>query len=203
MGIAILVTTIAAFVGIGTFVAVRAVRIRWPSGKRVSRETALRIEVVVIDAPGATDGDKLILIDACACASTALLTAWRTWKVGGPTDVIDADQELPIIGVHFIDDELMDDLQHVLNRGEPMAAYLSDASSSFKNVPLAVIRKSLAGEMIATGQPLMHEILHALLLSVRPWHADYSMYDHTHPAWDIVQGTAVRTFQELYAPKTR
>jgi hypothetical protein len=135
------------------------------------------------------------LLDACATAVTAIFTAWHTWR---PNDAGGAEV-WPLVGVHFIDDAMMDDLQVALFSGTKVAAYLSDASSKFKRIPLAVIRKSLAGELIGTGQPLMHEMLHALLEHFVP--DAKGDRDHTHPAWDLVQGAARSTYLDLYAPK--
>lgn len=180
----------------------------WPAGPRMSRTAALGNKVVVIDAPG-TDGERLLLLDACATATTALFTAWHAWRlksaVGSEpafTNALDATvvvEAFALIGVHFIDDSLMDDVQHALFNGEKIPAYLSGAAPAFRAAPLAVIRKSLAAEMVATGQPLMHEMLHALLNQYLP--DAPGQRDHTHIAFDLVQGAACRTFLELYAPK--
>ncbi len=195
IAIGILVATIAAFIGLGIFGVVQAVRIPWPSGPRMTRTSVLGIEVVVIDAPGTADGERLLLLDACATATTAIFTAWHTWR---PKDA-SVVEVFPTIGVHFISDLAMDDLQHALFNGTKVAAYLSDASSKFKRVPIAVIRKSLVAELIGTGQPLMHEMLHALLEHFLP--EAKGDRDHTHPAWDLVQGAARKTYLDLYAPK--
>jgi hypothetical protein len=191
----ILVATIVGFIGIGFAGALQMVRIPWPSGPRMTRTSVLGTEVVVIDAPGAGDGEKLLLLDACTTATVAIFTAWRVWR---PNDQALA---FPLVGVHFIDDSVMDDIEHALFGGQKIASYLGDASSKLKRVPLAVIRKSLAGEMIGTGQPLMHEMLHALLNHFTP--DEPGNKDHTGKAWDLVQGAARATYLDLYAPKVQ
>lgn len=202
----IFVASLVVLVAIAAFVMWKSWRIPWPSGHRMSRTAALGNEVVVIDAPG-SDGQRLLLLDACVRATTAMFTAWHAWRISAavglePTfsDAVDAVEAFPLIGVHFIDDTVMDDKEHLLFHGEKIAAYLSDASSSCKQVPLAVIRKSLAAEMIATGQPLMHEMLHALLSRYLPSAA--GLRDHTHVTWELVQGAARSTYLDLYAPKS-
>lgn len=189
-----ILVAIAGFIAVGIFGFWRAVRIPWPSGARMTRTSALGCRVIVIDAPG-TDGEKLLLLDACTAASVAIFTAWRVWR---PNDV-DVARPFSEIGVHFIDDSLMDDIGHALFDRQRVRSYLSDASSKSKKIPLAVIRKSLAVEMIGTGQPLMHEMLHALLTHFLPNVAGNK--EHTHVAWDFVQGAARTTFLDLYAPK--
>jgi len=152
IAIGILVATIAAFIGLGIFGVVQAVRIPWPSGPRITRTSVLGVEVVVIDAPGTADGERLLLLDACATATTAIFTAWHTWRPKDASIV----EVFPTIGVHFI-------------------------------------------TAIGTGQPLMHEMLHALLEHFLP--EAKGDRDHTHPAWDLVQGAARKTYLDLYAPK--
>lgn len=207
--ILVLVGALVGFVAIAIFAAWKAVRIPWPSGPRMSRPAGLGIEVVIIDAPGDTN-ERLLVRDACALAVTSIMTAWRAWRLSVTyrdepefSEVFSApvaEEVFPLIGVHFIDDALMDDIQHALFQGEKTFAYLSDASSSFRRVPLAVIRKSLAAEVIVTGQPLMHEVLHALLNHYLPGEA--GQRDHTHVAFELVQGAAKQTYLDLFAPKS-
>lgn len=195
--IAIVVATALTFIGIGVVGVVQMFRVPWPSGARMTRDSALGTELTVIDAPG-SDGERLMLLDACAMATTAIFTAWHVYR---PNDAEGATV-FPSIGVHFIEDALMDDIQAALFPGKNVASYLSDASTKFKRIPLAVIRKSLADEMIATGQPLMHELVHALLHYFVP-DADVGNGDHTHEAWSLVQDAARTTFLDLYAPKVQ
>lgn len=170
-------------------------RLSWPKGDQMTRTSVLGVDVIVIDAPG-TDGEKLLLLDACQTATTAIFSSWRSWRPGD----VGAETVFPKIGVHFADDELVDQIGAAMF-GQRIAAYLTDVSSAFERVPMAIIRKSLAQEMINTGQPLMHELLHALLNLFLPTAPGNK--DHTAPAWDFVQGAAVTTFQDLYAPATR
>jgi hypothetical protein len=196
---------VISFAAIALFTTWKALRISWPDGPRMTRTGALGVEVVVIDAPG-SDGQKLLLLDACAMATTSLITAWRTWRVYAREpefiDALDAAEVFPLIGVHFVDDALMADIQHTFWNGTEISAYLTEASSSFRSVPLVVIRKSRATEMLATGQPFIHETLHALLNRYLP--DARGVRDHTHIAWDLVQGAACRTYLDLYAtPKNK
>lgn len=195
--IGILATTILTFIGIGVVGVWQMTRIPWPSGPRMMRDSALGTLVTVIDAPG-SDGEKLMLLDACAMATTAIFTGWHVYR---PNDAA-AASVFPQIGVHFIEDALMDDIQAALFPGQRVASYLSDVSTKFTRIPLAVIRKSLAKEMIATGQPLMHELVHALLTYFAPDDVEENK-NHTHPAWDLVQGSARATYLDLYAPKVQ
>jgi hypothetical protein len=186
----ILALALATFVGIGVWALWRAVRIPWPSGKRITRKTSMGNEIVVIDA-----SDEALIV-ACANATAAVFTAWSAYL----PNAISGAKVFPVIGVHFIDDAMMDDVQATLLGGQRVAAYLSDASSSFKKIPLAVIRKSYAREVIDTGQPLMHEILHALMNDMYSPHVP-GMRDHTHPTWEPVQSIAFRTYKDLWGPK--
>lgn len=192
--VAILVASVVGLIGLAAFAIVQAFRIPWPSGPRMTRHSALGTEVSVIDAPG-SDGEKLMLLDACTLATTSIFTAWRVYR---PNDMA-ASAAFTKIGVHFIDDTMMDDIQAALFPGQRVASYLSNASSRFNEIPLAVVRKSLVSEVIATGQPVMHELLHALLAHFVPDEA--GNHDHTHEAWTIVQGSARTVYVDLYAPK--
>jgi hypothetical protein len=149
----------------------------------------------VIDAPG-TNGGQAMLIEACAIATVVVFTAWRHWR---PDDVA-AERVYPIITVHFVDDELMDDLEKTIFHGEKRSAYLSDASSAVQHVPLVVMRKSCARDLIATGQPLIHEVIHALMNYFQP-EAQGDM-GHANAAWSIVQDAAVASFKVRFAPET-
>jgi len=183
----IVVAVVAFFICAHAF-AFKVVRIQWPLGPRLHRVASVGFELVLIDAPGMRR-DRILLLDACVTATTALFMAWRAWRPNDPTLV----GVFPLVGVHFVDDQVMDELQGVLFNGRPTAAYLSHASSTFRQVPLAVIRKSLAGEVIGTGQPVIHEILHALLAYFLP-----DVRERTH---DYVMRNAESTYRKLYAPK--
>jgi hypothetical protein len=187
--------TIIGFSVVGVVGWISMRRLSWPKGAQLIRTSVLGVDVIVIDAPG-TDGEKLLLLDACQTATTAIFTAWRSWRPGD----IGAETVFPKIGVHFADDALVDDIGAAMF-GTRIAAYLTDVSSAFERVPMAIIRKSLAQEMINTGQPLMHELLHALLNHFVPTLPGNK--DHTSPVWDFVQGAAVTTFHDLYAPVTQ
>lgn len=182
-----------AFIFIVGYVNMR--RLSWPKGPQLIRTTALGVDVTVINAPG-SDGEKLLLLDACQTATTAIFSAWRVWR---PSDA-GAETAFSKIGVNFIDDETMDMIGQT-NFGERIAAYLDTVTSAFERVPCAVIRLSLVHEMIQTGNPLMHELLHAMIEHFIPGAAGNK--DHTHIAWDLVQKSALATYHDLYAPTTR
>lgn len=192
--ITILTAAILGLIGAAVIAVVQAYRIPWPSGPRMTRVSALGTEVSVISAPG-SDGEKLMLLDACTMASTAIFTAWRVYR---PNDMA-ASAVFTKIGVHFIEDTMMDDIQAALFPGQSIASYLSNASSKFNEIPLAVVRKSLVTNVIATGQPVMHELLHALLAHFIPEDLPGNG-GHTHEAWTLVQDSARTTYLDLYAP---
>lgn len=193
--IVVLALTFAGFVGVGIAGWIISHRLAWPKGEQMIRVSALGVEVIVINAPGA-DGQRLMLLDACQTATTAIFTAWRAWR---PDDV-GAETFIKRLGVNFIDEKSMDDIGAALY-GQSVAAYLTNVTSSFESVPLAVIRASCANELIQTGQPLMHELLHALLAHFTP--EVPGNHDHTAPAWTFVLPAAVSTFHDLYSPATQ
>lgn len=195
--IAILAAAVLGLIGLSLAAVAQAVRIPWPSGPRMTRDSALGTEVSVINAPG-SDGEKLMLLDACAMATTAIFTAWHVYR---PNDMAAANV-FKKIGVHFIEDTLMDDVQAALFPGQTVASYLSNASSKFADVPVAVVRKSLVTHVIATGQPVIHELLHALLQHFVPEDLPGNQA-HTHEAWTVVQEAARTTYLDLYAPKVQ
>jgi hypothetical protein len=191
----VVVATMIGFSVVGVVGWINMRRLSWPKGAQLIRTSVLGVDVIVIDPPG-SDGERLLLLDACQTATTAIFTAWRSWRPGDAG----AETVFPRIGVHFADDELVDQIGAAMF-GKRIAAYLTDVSSAFERVPLAIIRKSLAKEMIGTGQPLMHELLHALLNHFTPDASGNK--DHTGQAWDFVQNAAVVTFRDLYSPTTQ
>lgn len=184
--------SVAGFIAVFIVGLISMHRLAWPKGEQMIRTSALGVEVVVLNAPG-NDGEKLLLLDACQTATTAIFTAWRVWRA----DDVGAETVFPKIGVNFIDDKSMDEIGAALF-GKSVAAYLTTVLSSYERVPMAVIRASCANEMIKTGQPLMHEMLHALLDHFTP--NTPGIKDHTAPAWSHVLPAAVTTFADLYAP---
>ena len=194
--IVILVAAVVGLIGLAAVAIIQAFRIPWPSGPRMTRVSALGTEVSVIDAPG-SDGERLMLLDACTMATTSIFTAWHVYR---PNDA-SASAVFTKFGVHFIEDTLMDDIQAALFPGQTIASYLGNASSRFNEIPLAVVRKSLASHVIATGQPVMHELLHALLAHFVPDAG--GNHDHKHEAWVLVQDAARTTYEDLYAPKVQ
>lgn len=195
--ITILTIAILGLIGAALIAVIQAYRIPWPSGARMTRVSALGTEVSVISAPG-SDGEKLMLLDACTMASTAIFTAWHVYR---PNDTA-ASAVFTKIGVHFVEDAMMDDIQAALFPGQSIASYLGNASSQFNEIPLAVVRKSLVTNVIATGQPVMHELLHALLAHFIPEDLPGNG-NHTHEAWTLVQDSARTTYLDLYAPKVQ
>jgi hypothetical protein len=178
------------------FVFIAQARVlKWPKGPRATRTTVLGHQVVIINPPG-SDGEKLLLIDACATASVSLFTAWRTWR---PNDV-GGEVTWPVIGVRFVDDAEMDQFESLYS-DKMVFAYLDEIESRSVTVPLVVIRKSCASQLISEGQPLMHELLRLMLNHFVP--TEPGIASGTHAAWDFVQGAAVETFRSLYSPEAQ
>jgi len=179
-----------AFVGLGILGYARARRLPFPPGSLHRRGTELGNEVVVIDAPG-SNGQQRMLIEACATATLATFLAWRTYRPSDYPPGIQRFYPYPIITVHFIDDALMNELEGSIFEGRPTLAYLSDASSAVQQVPLVVIRKSCAPEMMVSGQPLIDEVIRALANFFR---ADEQRFAYVH---DLARAH----FKDHYAPE--
>jgi hypothetical protein len=52
--------------------------------------------------------------------------------------------------------------------------------------------------MVAEGQPLMRELLNAVLKNFVP--DEPGIADGSHRAWDFVLGAAIETYRALYSP---
>lgn len=195
---AVALSTLVLFALFACWALLRARRVTYPSGPLNRRGTSLGNEVVVIDAPG-NEAKRMMLVEACATVTVAAFTAWRDWR---PNDV-PAQGIYPIITVHFVDDRTMDEVQRaVFSDVGPIDAYLSDASSAVQHVPLIVVRKSCARQVITTGQPVIQEVVRVLINCYGPDEV-FNPITGTHEAWENVERAACAKYTELYSPEAQ
>ena len=100
-------------------------------------------------------GDLEKISHACALAVWAAGRAWAAVKKS-------PDDEIEHVCVYFTDDDLFE--QHRFRELRKAVAFLVYTGANVgAGIPMAVIRASIVPEVLATGEPVIHEMLHALL----------------------------------------
>jgi hypothetical protein len=184
-----LVLSILGFVGIAIWAFTLGRKYRWPKGVLRSRKTKGGIEVVVINAPGSSLEKELDVTDACCRAVQACFTAWDRLHPDNK-----AKSEIDVVGVSFISDIEMDKIQEKMPY-ERVAAYLCFTSRSVgSSAPTAVVRSSLILNVVSKGEPVIHEMIHALLHRCSNVGFDY---EHKDESWIIVSRSARAEYQNL------
>lgn len=187
-----LILCVAGFVGIAIWAFTLGRKYRWTEGVQRKRKTKSGVEVVVINAPGSTLEKKLDVTDACALAVQACFTAWNRYVVN--PDKLKAEEEIDVVGVSFISDKEMDEYQEH-DPHEHVSAYMHFTSRSIgSSAPTAVIRSSLILNVVSSGEPVIHEMIHALLHRCSNVGLDY---DHKHESWIIVGRSARAEYLRL------
>lgn len=162
---------------------------RLPSGRRSAFESDGRMTTVV-----AQPGTELVLINglavSCGQAVRAAATAWEYTFKKSP-DVISN------VVIYFTTDRYFDQQQYQEIRNA--AAYLVYTGARVgAGVPMAVIRERYAAEVASTGEPVIHEMIHAMLGDFSEPDKDR---DHSNKsAWatfgdDTVQARARKLFK--------
>lgn len=188
-----LVLCILGFVGIAVWAFTLGRKYRWPEGVQRKRKTNKGVEVVVINAPGSSLEKKLDVTDACANAVQACFTAWNRYTNTKP-GTINAESEIDVVGVLFISDKEMDEWQEK-SPYEKVATYLCFTSRSIgSSAPTAVIRSSLILNVVTKGEPVIHEMIHALLHRCSNIGFDY---DHKDESWIIVGRSARSEYDRI------
>lgn len=188
-----LVLCILGFVGIGIWALTFGRKYRWPEGKQRKRKISSGIEVVTINAPGATEDARNVVADSCAYAVQACFWAWNSYTINKKMDT--AENEIDVVGVSFITDSEMDEYQEKTEH-EHIAAYFHFTSRSIgSSAPTAVVRKSLALNVVDKGEPVIHEMIHGLLHRCSDVGADH---DHRHESWVLVGRSARSEYQKIH-----
>lgn len=188
-----LVLCILGFVGIAVWAFTLGRKYRWPEGVQRKRKTKNGVEVVVINAPGSSLEKKLDVTDACGLAVQACFTAWNRYTMNTP-GTINAESEIDVVGVSFISDSEMDKWQEK-TKYEKVAAYLCFTSRAIgSSAPTAVVRSSLITNVVSKGEPVIHEMIHALLHRCSNVGFDY---DHKDESWVVVGRSAVSEYTRL------
>lgn len=124
-----------------------------PSGFRKSVKRGKYNVITVIQYKDHGPLDKISV--ACALAVWATGRAWSAVKKS-------PDSEIEHVCVYFTDDDLFEG--HKFKSLKKAAAFLVHTGASVGNgIPMAVIRSSIVPEVLETSEPVIHEMLHALL----------------------------------------
>jgi len=144
--IIVLSITIATFVAFGIWAITFGRRLRFPKGKRVTIEGGI-VTVHVVGAVG-----ELV----AQTAADAVKAAWSAWKQDRGTPPYNE------FCVLFLPDDQYDELDE--QWGRKTAAHLGRVTRAIgTGIPCPVIRMSKSGEVARTGEPVIHEMMHALL----------------------------------------
>lgn len=198
--IAILAIVLAVFAGLAIWFFGFGRRLLWPNGERLKRKTPGGVEVIVIIGPGMdqvlpANGVKSKLADACRNAIDSCFVVWNKYR---PRDR--AEESIDQFAVEFVTDEQMDARARGFWGSKPdgmptkkINGYLWSVRRSIwgSGVPLAVIRGSLFQLAIDRGEPIIHEVVHALLGEFSKQGVDRS---HSSEAWTVVWFPAQRVY---------
>lgn len=145
----ILGVVIVLLVAFAAFALIKATKQRYPDGsKHTKKWSKYRINVIV--GSRAEVGQRgPLFIDAATKAVIAVITAHKNMKSEYPQ--VSGDSELlKEFNVYLTTEELM-----IPNA----AAYIQ----KYDGLPTAVVSDAYVDEVIATGEPVIHEACHALL----------------------------------------
>jgi hypothetical protein len=203
--LAVTLTMIAAFVGLMLWDGFRA---RWPKGIR--QETKWgdgRYLCHVIHSPGL--GTKWSGSPASSRAAKAVWAAGSAWRSARAIGrVAKDDSEISEVIILFVEAQHMLDRVKAVNAQQgtsyrTLAGYIDRHHTrkwKGRDIPMAVISEECFDGMFKTGEPVIHEVLHAL---ARDYHGDAA--DHANPMiWaqsaHLAEGTCVQDLaQSLYA----
>lgn len=198
----VLTAVILAFVALAVLAFVLARRPSIPDGKRfTSRYGMTRVTVVV--SPAQMPLSDLVWWQRVAAASARAAHAC-TWAW---IDVVGSRVELDEFVVRFVTDSEMD-ARMPRDKSRSVAAYQTWTGTrmfSGRGLPLLVIRIRHSAEVIAAGEPVIHEAIHALAdvsgdkaardITAQLTHTDARLWA-VHGAAENVQATARARFLE-------
>lgn len=199
--IAILVVTLATFVGFGIYFVVFGHQFAWPSGDRLERTTPGGVDVVVIFGPGVSYVNRGEIAGVCTLAIDSCFATWNKYR---PTDL--AEDSFPIFVVELITGAEMD-LRAArwwgsTKEGKPkrrINGYMIELRRKQwgEAAPMAVVRERDKGAIPGT---VIHEGIHALL-------GEFSKVGvgrgHKHPAWQDVGAPAEEMYARRQAAQSR
>jgi hypothetical protein len=188
-GLIILAVTIVVFILMGTWFILTKNKINYPEGKRITctKYSGHKVDVIFQDCFSIIDREALI--QACATAVFVVHKAAGNKAVKSLTEVVVLFQPM-----------LFSLLDYGTEFEKRTAAYLGRCGRRLgKSVPMIVVKTKYVAEVIATGEPIIHECCHEILGQVfaKPAGEEHSeSYIWAKFGDDTVQAQARKYFLE-------
>ena len=174
VGIVILVATLAVFAGAGGWYLWALDRIKFPEGQKLSYAYRGYTVHTVVEPSCAVDVQTLVFMaKAGEKAVAATSDSWVSLSANHEyaLDSTRATAEKEVL-VWWVSAETMDGIRPNCASVQMLAPMYQGTSK----VPMLVIRRSLDVEARVTGEPVIHEMLHALMSTVDYNHEALSVW---------------------------
>jgi len=163
-----------------------AVSIRFPPGQRIELDTEAGtvVHVVLSDDISKVDVNRLASRTAIAVGASA--QAWMQIRSEGGVD--EDASEIDEVVIWFAPNTHMEALAKMwgFKRLDGFIGKAKTRAFGFRYLPLATISPLVADEVMMTGEPVIHEMMHALLRDYRG-----GVDGHTNPnVWTASGGAA-------------
>ena len=185
----VLLLTLLAFAGMGVWLAFFARRPHFPRGRKYTEKYLGHEATTVIHPKVGISG--VGVAKACAVAVWASAASWEE-NVGRTG----ATKAIRRVCVYVTNDVYFD--AHPYRDLKNAAAFLISARASIGDgIPMAVIREKYVDQILETGEPVIHEMMHALLGVYTEPDKDR---DHSNKSvWTAHRGQVQTRARELYA----
>lgn len=150
----VFLTPIVLLVSAALWILVFGRRPRYPEGNRITRRRG-RYTVQIVCSDRSINEDTMNeLGNSCAIAVWSTGTKWK--EILG----VEALTEISEVCIYFADDAYFE--SQPFKSTQKSAAFLVNTGAHIGvGIPMAVVRQSLIGEVVKTGEPIIHEMLHA------------------------------------------
>lgn len=166
-------------------------KVQWPEGTPLEQETEQGIKVLVFNPVSIPNMPKGLFSVQCCSALSCLFKVWDRSFLSKSNKK--SKSNFDVIGIQFIPDEEMDERMKkqygdpdILNKSGKsfrVSAYLDQAYRAIgTSPPLIIIAERFADNVVRSGEPIIHEGIHALLGEYK---YDFD-HNHDHEAWKIL-----------------
>lgn len=176
IGIVILLITLVAFGALGAYYVWSANRLKLPKGQSITY-TYRGCKVHTVYESGSISNYLYLVSKACEKAVAASLDAWSltAGDVHSRLRLAAVNSNKEIV-IYFVTDQSMDKVNPDAASIQVMAPVYNGTS----HVPMLSIRERYYAEVIKTGEPVIHEMLHALSHG-DPEHANLEVWAENQP----------------------
>ena len=155
-GLIILIVSVTALVAMIVWLLATGFRNRWPEGTRVEAEYKGH-KVTMIIAPRWAPGPGISFEGRALALAKAVWASAEAWRRATDSEARDVSE----VAVYIADRATFDAL--LPTAGSIGAAFLGRVPRRLgQGPPLISIRAELAEHLFATGEPMLHEMMHAL-----------------------------------------